>query len=58
MFDFKMPTGKSYIGNDIGSRMARHILDTRKNYRNMGNVQKSKLAGATKGRNKPRKGSK
>lgn len=51
---FKMPTKKSYVGNDIGSRVARTILDTSNNYRNMGDLEKSPKTSAKKGRNNPR----
>jgi hypothetical protein len=49
-----MPTKKSYVGDDMGSRIARMILDTSKNYKNMGNLEKSPKTSATKGRNSPR----
>tara|TARA_S200002703_G_scaffold133809_1_gene122067 strand:- start:286 stop:471 length:186 start_codon:yes stop_codon:yes gene_type:complete len=55
MYDFKMPTKKSYVGNDIGSRVARTILDTSKNYSQMGDrVVAPAKTNATKGRNNPR----
>ncbi len=55
MSNYKMPTKKSYVGNDIGSRIARTILDTSNNYSQMGDrVVAPAKAGATKGRNNPR----
>lgn len=54
MSNYKMPTKKSYIGDDMGSRIARMILDTSKNYKNMGDVEKSPKTSAIKGRNNPR----
>ena len=54
MYNYKMPTKKSYPGDDIGSRIARMLLDTGNNYKNMGNLSKSEKTNATKGRNNPR----
>lgn len=55
MYNFKMPTKKSYVGNDIGSRIARSVLDTSSNYSEMGNrVVAPDKTGVTKGRNNPR----
>jgi hypothetical protein len=54
MSNYKMPTKKSYVGDDMGSRIARMILDTSKNYKNMGNTEKTPKTNATKGRNNPR----
>jgi len=53
--EYKMPTPKSYVGNDFGSRMARYILSQKRNYRNMGNyLNPISKESATKGRNNPR----
>lgn len=55
MYNFKMPTKKSYVGNDIGSRVARTILDDRFNYsRAASEAVGPNKATATKGRNNPR----
>jgi len=55
MSNYKMPTKKSYIGNDIGSRIARTLLNTSNNYSQMGDkVVDTAKTGATKGRNNPR----
>ena len=58
MFDFKnfkMPTPKSYPGNDIGSRIARSALSTDKNYSNLAEQHSQKpKTGVTTGRNNPR----
>jgi len=54
MSNYKMPTKKSYVGDDIGSRIARMMLDTSNNYKNMGNLSKPQKTNATKGRNNPR----
>jgi hypothetical protein len=55
MFDYKMPTKKSYVGNDMGSRIARRILDTSNNYSQMdSNFSKSNKTGVKAGRNNAR----
>ena len=55
MSDYKMPTKKSYVGNDMGSRIARYILDTSNNYSQMGSkFPKANKTGVTTGRNNPR----
>ena len=55
MFDFKLPTKKSYVGNDIGSRIARSVLSTDKNYSNLAKQHSQKpKTGVTTGRNNPR----
>lgn len=58
MFDFKklkMPTPKSYPGNDIGSRVARSILSTDKNASELAKQHsRTPKVGVTTGRNNPR----
>ncbi|MEK9751514.1 MAG: hypothetical protein VW236_08190 [Flavobacteriaceae bacterium] len=54
MTKYKMPTEKSYVGDDLGSRVARYILNKRNNYKNMGNLEKAPKVGVTTGRNNPR----
>lgn len=55
MNGYKMPTMKSYVGNDLGSRVARTILDTKYNYsRAADRVTAHPKVGVTQGRNNPR----
>lgn len=50
-----MPTMRSYVGNDLGSRVARTILDTKHNYsRAADRVTAHPKVGVTQGRNNPR----
>jgi hypothetical protein len=48
MSGYKMPTKKSYVGNDLGSKVARFILDTKRNFRKMGSVNRVKNFGMKK----------
>lgn len=55
MKDFKFPTVKSYVGNDIGSRIARSMLRTDRNASELAKVYSQEpVAGVKKGRNNPR----
>ena len=52
--ELKMPTSRSYAGNDLGSRVARYILNTKNNYSNMDTIDRTPKKGVTTGRNNPR----